>query len=117
MAAFGSKVSTDGMRSFFNSVTIMWALFAIVVGWGSYVLARRDPRSTSWMKITFAAVPLAVFGVITACFFLLPPGTLGEGLLLHGTTIFFFWPMAVIGAPVCVGCILGILLGMYRRQH
>jgi hypothetical protein len=116
MAAFGSKASTDGMKLFFNSVTIMSALFAVIVGWGSYVLAKRDPRSTSWMKIAFAAIPLAVFGSITICLFLLPPGTLGEGLLAHGMLI-IFWPMAAIGAPVCIGCILGILLGMYRRRH
>jgi len=115
--AFDSKVDTDGMKS---SVIIMWALLATIVGWGSYAIAKRDPRSTSWMKIAFAAVPLGIFGLIAICFFLLPSGTLGEaigeGLLAHGMLI-FFWPMAVIGAPVCIGCIMGILLGMYRRQH
>jgi hypothetical protein len=102
-----------------GSFIVMWALVAAIVGWGSYVFAKQDPRSTSWTKITFAAVPLGVFGLISICFFL-PSGTLGEvlgeGLLAHGMLI-FFWPMAVIGAPVCIGCIMGILLGMYRRQH
>ena len=42
----------------------MWILLATLVGWGSYVFAKRDPRSTSWTKIAFAAVPLTIFGLI-----------------------------------------------------
>jgi hypothetical protein len=101
--------------SFETSVAVMWAFLATIAGWGSYAFAKRDPRSTSWMKITFAAVPVAVFGLITICLFLLPSGTLGEGLLAHGMLI-IFWPMAAIGAPLCIGYILGILLGMHRSQ-
>ena len=107
----GREVRTDGM-----SVIVMWAVLATIVGWGSYVLAKRDPRSTSWMKVAFAAVPLGIFGLIAICFFVPLGSIIGEGLLAHGMLI-FFWPMAVIGAPVCIGCIMGILLGMYRRQH
>ena len=47
-----------------------------------------------------------------AAFFLLklPPEKLGEGLLAHAT-LFIFWPMAAIGAPLCIGSIVGILMG------
>jgi hypothetical protein len=44
-----------------SSVIIMWVLFATIVGWGSYALAKRDPRSTSWMKITFCSRSFSQF--------------------------------------------------------
>jgi len=44
---------------------------------------------------------------------LVPRGTLPEGLLLPGMLIFFA-AMAAVGAPLCIGCIVGILLGMYQ---
>jgi hypothetical protein len=31
--------------------------------------------------------------------------------------LIFFWAMAAICPPLCIGCIMGILLGVYRRQH
>jgi hypothetical protein len=110
------------MREIIFWIVVVWTLLATIVGWGSYVFAKRDPCSTSWTKITFAAVPLAIFGLIAICLFLLPSdilvptGTLPSGLLVPGMLI-FFWAMAAVGAPLCIGCIMGILLGMYRRQH
>jgi hypothetical protein len=44
---------------------------------------------------------------------LVPRGTLPEGLFVAGLLI-FFGAMAAVGAPLCNGCITGILLGMYR---
>ena len=105
-----------------NEMIVMWTLLATIVGWGSYAFAKRDPRSTSWTKIAIAAFLLAVFGLIAIGLFLVPgetlvpTGTLPEGLLVPGMFI-FFGAMAAIGAPLCIGCVMGTLLGMYRRQH
>jgi hypothetical protein len=105
-----------------SKIIVMWTLVAAISGWGSYVFAKRDPRSTSWTKIALVVVPLAIFGLIAICVFLLPSeilvptGTLPEGLLASGMLV-FFGAMAVIGAPLCLGCIMGIFLGMHRRQH
>ena len=116
--ACDSKVHSDGMRE----MIVIWTLIAPIVGWESYIFAKRDPRSTSWTKITFAAVPLAIFGLIAIFLFLLPSetlvptGTLPEGLLIPGMLI-LFGAMTVIGAPLCIGCIMGILLGVYRQQR
>ena len=105
-----------------REMIVVWTLLATIVGWGSYIFAKRDPGSTSWTKIAFAAVPLAIFGLIAICLFVLPSetlvprGTLPEGLFVAGLLI-FFGAMAAVGAPLCIGCITGILLGMYRQQH
>lgn len=104
------------------SIVVVWTLLATIVGWGSYLFAKRDPRSTSWTKITFATVPLAIFGLVALYLYfipnevLVPTGTLPSALLVPGMLI-FFWLMAAVGLPLCIGCIMGILLGMYRRQH
>lgn len=105
-----------------REMIVGWTLLATIVGWGSYVFAKRDPRSTSWTKMAFAAVALAIFGLIAIGLFLLPgetlvpTGTLPEGLFAPGLLI-FLGAMAAIGTPLCIGCITGILLGMYRQQH
>jgi hypothetical protein len=104
------------------SVLIMWAVIASIVGWGSYLLARRDPRLTAWTKITIAAVPLAIFVFDALCLYLIPnevlvpEGSLPSGFLVPGMLVYFV-AMAAIGAPLCIGCIVGILLEMYRGQH
>jgi hypothetical protein len=46
----------------------------------------RDPLSTSWMKITFAAALLVSFGAAQW----LPPEALGEGFLAHVVGLLFF---------------------------
>jgi hypothetical protein len=66
------------------------------------------------MKIKFAAVLLACFGRAKW----LVVVVLGEGILAHAVGLLFFWPMMMVGAPLCIGSILGTLLGMYRvRSH
>ena len=104
------------------SVLIMWAVIASIVGWGSYLFARRDPRLTAWTKIAIAAVPLAIFVFDALCLYLIPnevlvpEGSLPSGFVVPGMLVYFI-AMAVIGAPLCIGCIVGILLGMNREQH
>ena len=68
------------------------------------------------MKITFAGAFLVVFGAALAAIAWLPE-YVGEGILAHSMLLVIIWPMAVIGVPVCVGTILGVLLGMYRSRE
>jgi hypothetical protein len=93
---------------------LLWSVPAAIVACGSFYFALRDPRPTSWMKIAFAAAFLVVFGaaLATATWF---SEYIGEGVLAYALAL-IIWPMAVIGAPVCIGTILGILLGMYRSR-
>jgi hypothetical protein len=89
-----------------------YALVLAVSGWGAYQFALRDPRASSWMKIGFAVFFLLAFG--------------GIGLYLHYVTFdesrLAFVLLAlngigmVVGIPICLGAILGIVVGMYRKQ-
>jgi hypothetical protein len=92
-----------------------WTFLAVIAAWGSMHFSMRDPPSTSWMKITFAAVLLVCFGA--AKWLPQVPQVLGEGILAHAVSLLFFWPMIVIGAPLCVGSIFGTLIGMYRTRN
>jgi hypothetical protein len=47
---------------------------------------------------------------------LVPEGSLPSGFLVPGMLVYFI-AMAAIGAPLCIGFIVGILLGMNRGQH
>jgi polyferredoxin len=108
------------MGGWFTAVLVIWTPIAAIVGWGSFTFAKRDSRSTSWMKITIAAVALGFFGLIAICSFLLPldlvmrSAALSEFLV--GAILFVFLTIAIIGTPVCVGCIAGILLGIRRER-
>jgi hypothetical protein len=97
-----------------TSALPLWFVVAAIVAWGSFHFAKRDPRSTSWMKIAFATTFLVVFGaaLATVSWF---SEYIGEGILAYAMTLIIL-PMAAIGAPVCVGTILGILLGMHRSR-
>jgi hypothetical protein len=92
-----------------------WTILAVIAAWGSYHFSLRDPRSTSLVKIAFAGVLLAALGALLA---IVEWGSaiLGEGLLAHALGLLFFWPMIGLGAPLCVGSILGTAIGMYRSR-
>ena len=100
---------------------LAWTIPAAIAAWGSYYFSLRDPRSTSLVKIAFAGVPLVVllaFGAVLAVVNW-NPGIVGEGLLAHTLGLLFFWlfwPMIMLGAPLCVGSILGTAIGMYRSR-
>jgi hypothetical protein len=64
------------------------------------------------MKITFAGVLLAAFGAALALLKWLPESIVGEGLFAHAM-LFVIWPMAAVGAPLCIGSIIGILMGFH----
>jgi len=97
-----------------SSVIALWVVLAGIAAWGAFHFARRDPRSTSLMKLTFAGALLAMFGLALGIL-KLPPEMIGEGLLAHAM-LFIFWSMAAVGAPLCVGYIIGILIGL-RSLH
>ncbi|MEH2592404.1 hypothetical protein [Bradyrhizobium sp. AZCC 1721] len=88
---------------------------AAIAAWGSYHFSLRDPRSTSLIKIGFAGVLIGVFGVVFAIL-AWSPEILGKGFftMLLG---YLFWPMILLGAPLCIGSILGTAIGMYRSRE
>jgi hypothetical protein len=98
-----------------SSMIALWIIFTAIAAWGSFHFAMRDPRSTSLMKITFAGVLIVVFGVALASLEWLPE-VIGEGLLAHAM-LFIFWSMTAVGAPLCVGSIIGTLTALYRHHH
>jgi hypothetical protein len=98
-----------------TSVIALWALLAAIATWGSAYYAVRDPHSTSWVKIVFAGILLLGFLGALAGSRLIGSDIIGEGLLAH-VILFFIWPMAAIGAPLCLGSIIGGFVGMYRRR-
>jgi hypothetical protein len=98
-----------------SAVVVFWVFLAAVAAWGSACFAMRDPRSTSWMKIAFAAVSLFGFGFLLMVAGLHRQIDVGEGLLAYAIGL-FFWAMAMIGAPLCLGSLIGTLFGMYRGR-
>ena len=98
-----------------TSAVVFWVFLAAVAAWGSAYFAMRDPRSTSWMKIAFAAVSLFLFGFLLMVAGLHRQIDVGEGLLAYAIGL-FFWAMATIGAPLCLGSLIGTLFGMYRGR-
>ena len=99
-----------------TSAIILWVFLAAVAVWASAYFAMRDPRSTSWMKIAFAAILLVGFLVALAGSHWIGSDTIGEGLLAHAM-LFVIWPMAAVGAPLCLGSIVGTLVGMYLSRN
>ena len=93
-----------------------WLVLAAMAAWGSYRFSLRDPRSTSWVKIGFAGFLLVAFGAVLAVVDWLP-AILDEGLLGHGLMLLFVWPMIGLGAPLCIGSILGTATAMHRARN
>jgi hypothetical protein len=94
-------------------IIILWVFLAAIAAWGSAYFAKRDPYSTSWMKIAFA-------GILLLGFFMALAGlhwrVVGEGFLSHAMLL-FYRAMAAVGAPLCIGSIVGTLVGMHRSRY
>jgi hypothetical protein len=95
------------------SVGILWVVLAFVAAWGFFHFARRDSRSTSWMKIGFATALLVATGSAP---FWLRGDIVGEGLLAH-FSLLAFWAMIFVGAPLCFGSIVGTLAATYGKRQ
>lgn len=97
------------------SLGILWTVLASTAAWGSFHFARRDPRSTSWMKIAVAGSLLLV---TAAAPLWLRGDFIGEGLTAH-LLLLAFWAMIGFGVPLCLGSLAGTLGAMYwnRRQY
>jgi hypothetical protein len=95
---------------------VLWVFLAAVAAWGSAYFARRDRRSTSRMKIAFAGILLLGFLVTLAGSHWIGGDMIGEGLSAH-VMLFVIWPIAVVGAPLCLGSMVGTLVGMYQSQN
>jgi len=65
------------------------------------------------MKIAFAGILFFGFFVALAG---LHWRVVGEGLLAHAMLL-FYWAMATAGAPLCIGSMVGTLVGMYRVRY
>jgi len=95
------------------SLGILWAVLASTAAWGSFHFARRDLRSTSWMKIAFAG---SLLFVTAAAPLWLRGDVIGEGLAAH-LLLLAFWAMIGVGAPLCLGSLAGTLGAMYRNRR
>lgn len=95
------------------SLGILWAILAFAAAWGAFRFALRDPRSTSWMKISFAGSLL----IVTAAAALWLRGdVIGEGLVAH-LLLLAFWAMMTVGVPLCLGSVAGTLGAMYKKRR
>jgi len=94
-------------------IIILWVFLATIAAWGSAYFAKRDSYSTSWMKIAFAGILLLASFIALAG---LHWRVVGEGLLGYAMLL-FYWAMAAVGAPLCIGSMVGTLIGMYRSGY
>lgn len=99
-----------------TSAFALWALLAAIAIWGSAYFAMRDPHWTSWVKIVLAGILLIGFLGALAGSHWIGSDIIGEGLFAH-VMLFLIWPMAAIGAPLCLGSIIGTFVGMYRQRN
>ena len=94
------------------AIAVLWVVLAVVAAWGSLHFAHRDPRPTSWMKIGLAGLLLAVTGTAPRW---LSGDIVGEGLVAH-VLLLAFWTMTLFGIPLCLGSIIGAVIGVYGRD-
>lgn len=95
------------------SLGILWAVLASTAAWGSFHFARRDPRSTSWVKIAFAG---SLLFVTAAAPLRLRGDVIGEGLAAH-LLLLAFRAMIGVGAPLCLGSVAGTLGAMCKNRR
>jgi hypothetical protein len=95
-----------------TSIIAFWIILAAMAALGSFYFARRDARSTSLMKIALAVLLLVAFGLALASLAWLPANMIGEGPA-QAMLFIIIWPMTAVGAPLCIGSIIGILTGLY----
>jgi hypothetical protein len=89
---------------------ILLISFTAIVAWGSAYSALRDPPAISGMKIVLACV--LFLGIVVA---LAGLRWIIGGEDLSGVTL-VIWPMAAIGALVCLSSVAGTLIGVYRKK-
>jgi hypothetical protein len=89
---------------------ILLVSFTTIVAWGSAYSALRDPPAMSRMKIVFACV--LFLGSLVA---LAGLRWISGEEDLSGVTL-VIWPMAAIGAVVCLSSVAGTLIGFYRTR-
>jgi hypothetical protein len=86
---------------------------AILTLYHAYRSAHHDPRALSWVKFWLACLPLVALAAVVGAFTLLDARTLGEGVPAH-IMLAYVWLMVAGGAALCIGSIVGRLIGMYR---
>lgn len=94
------------------AIEILWLALALLEAWSAFHSARRDPRSTAFMKIALAGLLLAATCTVP---FWLRSDVIGEGVFAHFLLI-AFWTMITIGVPICPGLMVGTLLAMYKKR-
>ena len=99
-----------------TAAILLWVLLPAIAGWGSAYSAVRDPPSTSRVKIAVAGVLLLAFLLTLGGSRWIGSDVIGEGLFAHAM-LFVILPMATIGAPLCLGSVIGTLVGMRRGRN
>lgn len=100
---------------------VIWPPLIVISALVMGVVAKRASVSTTWTMIAWACVLILPFVALLLVGSLLPPGTMaelfGEGLLLHFIIFLYFWPMTLFAAPVCIGTIVGGLVGRHLQTR
>jgi hypothetical protein len=97
-----------------EGIFIRWLAAATLAWWVAYRLAIRDVRSKSLLRITLAGALLAITAADLARLTWLPK--LFFGSLIEQIAYLALWAMLDFGAALCVGAIIGTLVGMLRSR-
>ncbi|MBB5045479.1 hypothetical protein HNR60_000208 [Rhodopseudomonas rhenobacensis] len=93
-------------------LAIWWAVLTAASAYGSAYFTRLDPPSITWAKITFAGVLLLAYAATWATAPLVASVmTISQ---FYTMLCVFMWPMTFLGAPLCVGTIVGVLISKTR---
>ncbi|WP_441228141.1 hypothetical protein AB7813_12805 [Tardiphaga sp. 20_F10_N6_6] len=89
--------------------TALTVLPAVAVGY----TAQRLPSSITWLKVSVAAVLLAVF---VTSFLQSQSSSEADGKGYAVLMQLLVSPLSMIGMPICVGVIFGALVGLNRKS-
>jgi hypothetical protein len=94
------------------------AIPVAIAAWASFYRSLRNSRSVSVTKVALATVFL-IFSVPFLIAVNRPPSYVDVSRedISALATMFIVTPVAVVGTPLCIGAILGTLMGMLRAQR
>ena len=97
-----------------DGIFIRWLAAATLAWWVAYHLAMRDVRSKSLIRITLAGALLTITAADVARLVWLPKLFLGS--LIEPIAYLILWVMIDFGVALCIGAIIGTLVGLGRSS-